>query len=370
MELNNRIRIFTLLNRELQEYRTSLLVTPLAVGGALVVLMLLGVLFANRIALMSNGLMGVLAGEEAQGWNLQIQIDSEGETHVIDGQTNGTVEEGKNGGEPAQELRVTEATDPLPEEAWNFSQEWTFTPPHRERHRGTGHDHDHTLESLNPVFMGLNNLFVFIMFVVSVNYLLGCLYTDRKDRSILFWKSMPVSEWQEVLSKLAVATLLVPVVFLAASMVTQVLSMLLAMLLVWRMDGAPVELVLNNLQLGSLFLNQVGAVVVWALWILPTYAWFMLASAAAKRSPFLLAAAIPIGLVIAEEILLGTNTILFAIGSHIPHMIDGDDVNSLGIYAHGPVWSQLDYLGMVLGLGFAALALVGAVWLRRHRFET
>jgi ABC-2 type transport system permease protein len=43
-------------------------------------------------------------------------------------------------------------------------------------------------------------------------YLLGSLYDDRRDRSILFWKSMPLSDSQMVLSKLACALLLAPVV--------------------------------------------------------------------------------------------------------------------------------------------------------------
>jgi hypothetical protein len=173
-----------------------------------------------------------------------------------------------------------------------------------------------------------------------------------------------------VLCKLGVALLIVPVVFLAASIITQMLSTALAMLLVWRMGGAPVEVVLSNVQFGSLLMNQLAGSVVLALWVVPTYAWLMLASAAARRSPFLLAIAIPIALVFAEEILIGTHYVLSAIGNHVPRLIDGDDSMSLGIYVHGPVWSQLDYLGMLMGFGFAALALSGAVWLRRYRFET
>lgn len=369
MEVNSRIRIFTLLNRELQEYRTSLLLTPLVLGAALVVLMLVSVIFANRIALLGGGIVNILSGEEARGINLRVHIDKEGDTHIIEEDSSGEMSPGPGSDEPAQELLVKPLPEPLDDEAWNFSREWTFTPPHRDRHREPG-THDHEIDSLNPVFMGLNNLFLFIMFLVSVNYLLGCLYSDRKDKSILFFKSMPVSEWQEVLCKLGVASLIVPVVFLAASMITQMLSMALAMLLVWRMDGAPVEMVLNNIQPGSLLLNQVAGSLVWVLWTVPVYAWLMLSSAAAKRSPFLLAIAIPIGLAIAEEILVGSHLVLSAIGGHMPHLTDGDDSQSLGLYVYGPVWSQLDYIGMLLGLGFAALALSGAVWLRRYRFET
>lgn len=369
MELNNRIKIFTLLNRELQEYRTSLLVTPLVVGGALVVLTLISVLFANRIALLGDGLMGLLSGEETAGWNVQVQIDSEGDAHIIEREEIKDLNDESGSDSTPQELVIAPLPEPLGEEAWNFSQTWTFTPPQRGKRAGRK-EHDHEIDSLNPVLMGVNNLFLFIMFLVSVNYLLGCLYSDRKDRSILFWKSMPVSEWREVLCKLAVASLIVPVVFLAASLATQMLTMVLSMLLVWRMGGAPVDLVLGNIQFGALFLNQIGGSVVWALWTVPAYAWFMLASAAAKRSPFLLAVAIPIGLALVEEFIVGSHLVLTAIGNHLPHLVDADDAQSLGLYVFGPVWAELDYLGMLLGWGFAAAALSGAVWLRRYRFET
>ena len=37
--------------------------------------------------------------------------------------------------------------------------------------------------------------------VVVVVYLLDCLYGERRDRSILFWRSLPVSDTQTVLAK-------------------------------------------------------------------------------------------------------------------------------------------------------------------------
>ena len=254
----------------------------------------------------------------------------------------------------------------MPDEAWNFSKEWSFSAPNPEPRA----EDDLEGESLNPVLGGFHNIFCLIMFLVTINYLLGCLYTDRKDRSILFWKSMPVSEWQEVAAKLTVASLVVPAIYLAVSLLTQILETYIAMVLVWRMDGSATELVLSRVQFIPLIIDQFSGMVVWILWTLPAYAWFLLASAVAKRSPFLLAIAIPIGLVIAERLLLGSEHVLMAIGNHVPHKIDGDDANSLGLYDFGPVWSQLDYLGMVFGFLTAAVFLAGAVWLRRYRFET
>ncbi|MEP5766460.1 MAG: hypothetical protein ABJ308_17800 [Halieaceae bacterium] len=365
MELSKTVKIHTLLQRELQEYRNSLLITPLTIGGLLLLLMLGSVLFAGRLAIMGDGVMHMLMSEDSgSGVNISINIDDDSDTEIVRQELLVSPEGGLL--EPAQELIIIEEPDAGDAEDWNFSGEWSFSPPHRQTRTNSSEEEE---ETLNPVLNGVHMLFLFIMFIVSINFLLGTLYQDRKDRSILFWKSMPVSEWEEVLSKLAIASLVVPLVFLAVSIVTQLISVLLAMLLVWRMDGHSTEVVLGNIQFVPLILNQLGGMVVWILWTLPVYAWLLLASAAAKRSPFMLGFAIPLGLVFIETVFIGSSYVLSAIGSHIPRMINGDDTLSMGFYAYGPVWSSLDYVGMLLGVGFAALVIAGAVWLRRHRFE-
>ena len=99
-----------------------------------------------------------------------------------------------------------------------------------------------------------------------------------------------------------------------------------------------------------------------SLWIAPTYAWLLLASAAARRSPFMTAAAPLIGLVVLEKIILGSAYLGAVISRHMPHYGDGS-------------WSGFYWLGlqdlphMALGLVFTALALWLAVYLRRCRFE-
>lgn len=364
MEVTQRLKIQTLVTRELQEYRNSLLLTPAVIGAGLLLLMLLGVLFAGRLAMLGDGVMHVIQGEGGGSVNFEITIDedSEGNQELMVDRIEGVDQQ-----LPAQELIVKEAPADVAEDTWNFSQEWNFSAPRREKKADGGFGED---ETLNPIFNGVHNLFMLVLFVVTINYLLGCLYADRKDKSILFWKSMPVSEWQEVLSKLAVATLAAPLAFLAVSIVTQVFQVLLAMVLVWRMDGSATELVLSRVEFIPLIMNQFGAMLVWVLWTLPVYAWFMLASAASKRSPFLLAVAIPIGILIAERVLFGTSYFMHAVGNHFPHLIDNNDAESLGLYRVGPVWSQLDYVGMLLGVGVAAAFLTASVWFRRHRFET
>ena len=345
--------VFAQLQREMQEYRASLIWTPVVVGGALVFAILLSILLANRLAFLGEGALEVLINEQSGGGgglNITISIDDDVDTEQLQSQDIVVIEEQEG-----------EAVD----DEWNFSKEWTFRPPQRQQ-SDTPLDED--IETLNPAFSMVHVLFQMILAIVSVNYLLGCLYDDRKDRSILFWKSMPVSEWQEVLCKLGVASLLAPLAYLAVSIVTQLFVAVLAMLMVWRLDAGSPGVVLDNIQFIDLFGGQIGAFFIWALWTVPIYAWFLLASAAAKRSPFLLAFGIPIGLCLVERIFFGSNILLSFIAAHVPTLRESD-ADSMGLYMHGPVWASLDYLAMLFGLVVGAVLLTGAVWLRKHRFE-
>jgi ABC-2 type transport system permease protein len=178
---------------------------------------------------------------------------------------------------------------------------------------------------------------------------------------------MPVSEWEEVLSKLGVALVVAPLIYIAASILTQLVYILLAMLMVYRMDMNASQLILGHIEFGSLFFNQISGWILSALWVAPLYAWLLLASAAAKRSPFMLAFAPVIGLIAVEEIFLGTEYMVGIISPHLPHYIDDGD--SVGFYLNGPDWSSINYFDLLGGLAFTVVALWGAVYLRRYRFE-
>jgi len=348
MEALKSMKVFAQLQRELQEYRTSLLLMPFLVGGLLVLLMLGSVILADRVSIIGDGVMQVLMREHSgPGLSISIHVDEEST--------------------PAS-YTVTEETGEVDESEWNFSHEWTFKPG-RSGGGDTldGHFEEH-MDSLNPALNILHVLFLFLLMIVTVNYALSCLFQDRKDRSILFWKSLPVSEWQEVLCKLVVVTMLAPLAYLAASILTQLAYVLLAMLLVWSLDAGESAVVLDNIQFIPLFSNQIGGLLIWTLWTLPVYAWLMVASAVARRSPFMFAFGIPIALILVEKVFIGSDYLATAIFHHMPHL-EGDNAASMGMYMGGPVWSSLDYLGMVLGLGVTAVFAAAAVWLRKHRFE-
>ena len=107
---------------------------------------------------------------------------------------------------------------------------------------------------------------------------------------------------------------------------------------------------------------------IWVAWTLPFYAWLLLCSSAARRSPLMLALGIPVGLMILERLFLGSGYLGDAFSNHIPHPgVDGSQ--PLGCYFYEPQWGSLDYAGLLLGLLVTAAFLGATLWFRKHRFE-
>ncbi|MGO1069029.1 ABC transporter permease [Lysobacter sp. CA199] len=140
---------------------------------------------------------------------------------------------------------------------------------------------------------GLGLVFTVYVFVVFF-YALGSIYDERKDRSILFWKSLPVSDAQAVLSKLLWALVLAPVmtavIGLGVGLVMWVLAWLAALLN--GVDGA--SAIFTQAHPLQLVAEIVLAIPVYALWALPTVGWLMLCSAWVRSVPFVWAVVIPL----------------------------------------------------------------------------
>ena len=83
MALSAKARIFTLVQRELQEYKLSMVITPLAIAGLLAVLMLGSVLLANRITAMGDTFMDLILSDSSIGPVITINIE-EGDDGIVD----------------------------------------------------------------------------------------------------------------------------------------------------------------------------------------------------------------------------------------------------------------------------------------------
>ncbi|HWJ93709.1 MAG TPA: hypothetical protein VNT33_03240, partial [Telluria sp.] len=136
---------------------------------------------------------------------------------------------------------------------------------------------------------------LFIMLgIVAFWYCLGALYDERKDRSVLFWKSLPLSDRETVLSKVASATVVAPVIASIVALLTMFGFLLLSSLLVLAHGGNPVQLLWGPGSPLSIAAQFIAAIPVYALWSLPTVGWLLLCSAWARSKPFLWAIMIPV----------------------------------------------------------------------------
>lgn len=140
---------------------------------------------------------------------------------------------------------------------------------------------------------------------VIFGYLLDCLYAERKDRSILFWRSLPVSDRDTVLAKIFVALVATPVLVWAVSLVTSLVTFLLASL---KLGGTPLAplVIWHGFEWMAVQVTLLENLLVAALWYSPVAAYLMLMSVYAKRSPWVWAALPPVFAITAEKLLFGT----------------------------------------------------------------
>jgi len=207
-------------------------------------------------------------------------------------------------------------------------------------------------------------------FLVAIFYCVDALHGERRDRSILFWKSLPVSDWTAVLAKFSIPVLVLPAVAFVVTVATHT-SMLLWSTFIHAVSGsgaAGTHLLL--VQMWVMLLYHLFAV--HGLWYAPFYGWLLLVSAWAKRAALLWAVISVAAIAITERILLGSRIFLSLLEGRL---MDGP----AGNFGPGggnvlmPPLSQLTpgrFLissGLWAGLLLSALFLTLAVRLRRQR---
>jgi ABC-2 type transport system permease protein len=169
-----------------------------------------------------------------------------------------------------------------------------------------GLDPERQRRAVSGIYGGIGLLIVFTMAVVTWFYALDALYGERRDRSILFWKSLPVSDTQTVLSKLFTAMVVAPLIALAVVVSLQLLILLLSSVVVVAGGASPAP-IWSNLQLFQMTLVMLYTLIVLSLWYAPVYAWLLLVSAWARKSTFLWAVLPPIALILFEKLAFHSN---------------------------------------------------------------
>ena len=141
----------------------------------------------------------------------------------------------------------------------------------------------------------LSSLWPFIVLAfVAFFYCLGTLYDERKDRSVLFWKSLPLSDSQTVLSKVASVAIVAPVLAVIAAVATLIGFMTMISIVVMLHGGNPMTLIWGPASPLTLVGGMLAWIPVYALWALPTIGWLMFCSVWARSKPFLWAIMIPL----------------------------------------------------------------------------
>ena len=205
-------------------------------------------------------------------------------------------------------------------------------------------------------------------FVVGVFYCLDALHGERRDRSILFWKSLPVSDLTTVLSKASIPLVILPLITFAIVIATQLIMLLLssaAMLISGLSATTPAP---SSLQQPLILLYSL---VVIALWHAPIYGWLLLVSSWARRAVFLWAVLPVIAVSILERIAFSTSYIPKMIGRRLvgfrTEAFAGNTHDVIDSVTQLTPGNFLSAPGLWIGLAVAAALLAAAVRMRRYR---
>ena len=211
-------------------------------------------------------------------------------------------------------------------------------------------------------------MLILTAFIVGVFYCLDALHGERRDRSILFWKSLPVSDATTLLSKAMVPLVVLPLVTFAIIVATQLVMLLWTSVLLITHGMSPASTWTYFPLFRNSFILLYGLAAI-ALWHAPIYGWVLLISGWARRATFLWAVLPFLAIAFFERITFGTSH--FA--SMLKDRLMGFAPTAFAFKMHSVDCPQLTpgtYLstpGLWLGLIFAAAFVAAAVRLRRYR---
>lgn len=213
-------------------------------------------------------------------------------------------------------------------------------------------------------------LFALALGASLLSYGLGCLFDERRDRSILFWKSMPVTDTETVAAKFITALGLLPLVWAIGALITGWLSVAVyATPVAFAPIG--VSALFAQTHLTALTLLVIVAFPVYLLTLIPAVGWVMLCSATARRHPALIAFIVPALFATLGELGWPNPVWHLLLGQILPSgflngmaLLKQPDTSMLSALA--PVFEPLTSPALWLGLLFGLLCLAAATWYRRR----
>ncbi len=239
--------------------------------------------------------------------------------------------------------------------------------------------------AITAFLVGISILFILAMLVLTVFYSLDTLYAERKDKSILFWRSLPITDAETVVSKLVTAGFLIPLVSFAAVILTHIVNLIISSIWLAAQGGDAGHLIWSSVPLVDNWAATLIVFVALPLWMSPFLGWFLFVSAFTKRSP-LLVAFLPILVVpMLERIIFGSAIFSEAIfvrtgkmplfrGMESADFFDEDKLSvsgeAISLLARIDLARFLTSPSLWLGLVVCALFTTAAIYMRRYRDES
>lgn len=235
--------------------------------------------------------------------------------------------------------------------------------------------------SIGVLFSGITLPILITMAIVIPFLLLGSLFDERQDRSILFWKSLPVSDTRTVLSKLVANAGGSLVIALGCGMILHILALAGATLIGSRYDLPNIGSLWHLPTIVNAWFTWFNIILHYTLWVLPVYAWLLFVSATSPRAPFLMAFLIPGALAVIEKIMLPTQIVtnqffgrLIAapLWEPIGRMTSAKptELGDPGIFlaqARHMLWADFTQPDLWIGLAIAAALLYATIEMRRRK---
>ncbi|MCP4332455.1 MAG: hypothetical protein GY785_07340 [Gammaproteobacteria bacterium] len=239
--------------------------------------------------------------------------------------------------------------------------------------------------ALTGFFVGTSWVFLLAAMVLTVFYTLDSLYAERKDKSILFWRSLPITDAEAVISKLATAIVVIPLVTVAAIIATHIVNLLVTSIWVSVKGADAGHLIWGSVPLLDNWLAALIVTLASAIWMSPFIGWFLFVSAYTKRSPLLMAfmplVIIPLleliflrSSVFAEAVFTRRGMIPLFKGMDMEAFFDEESLHVneevVSLLAHLDVVQFLSSASMWGGVLVCALFVTAAIYVRRYRDES
>lgn len=229
----------------------------------------------------------------------------------------------------------------------------------------------HYREALATPYDFIAGLMMLFSILVSVFYCSDALHSERSDRSVLFWKSLPVSDWITVLAKASIPFVLVPLIACVVAIGTQCLMLLMGSAIL-QANGFSVARYWTELSVPQMWLLLVYHIfTAHAIWPAPVYAYLLLVSGWARRAVLLWAALPVVAIGGLEFVLFRTSHFAMLVASRLigssPAAANRPEIFPTNPMTHIMPGHFLLSPGLWIGLAVTAAFLAGAVRLRRYR---